>query len=168
MASEGSVRRALIETDFLFGLRESDGRHPKVALALDAVKRGELRLTVLSSAVLEARAVLYSRGLSPARCEEAMSLIDSALAEGGVSEFMATRFSDVVVAEHLRRLHPGLGYFDSLHAAPAKRFGVPILGSEGVYGRIGVPFIDLDGFKPPKDGEPGVEAPAGKGSRNGP
>ena len=137
---------ALVETDFLFGLRRSDARNPKVLLALEAAGRGELALTVLSSAVVEARTVMYSRGMDPADAEEAVSLMDSVLAEHGVRDFLPTELADVVVAERLRSRHPELGYFDSLHAASASRLSVPILGSEGAYPRIGVPFIDLDRF----------------------
>ena len=148
MASEGERQTALVEADFLFGLRRSDARNKKVAQALAAAKRGELELRVLSSAVLEVRTVIHSRGIGPSKCEEAMSLMDSSLAEHGVREFLPIEIADVVVAERLRGRHPDLGYFDSLHAAQAGRLGVPILGSEGAYQRIGIPFIDLDRFEP--------------------
>ena len=45
----------LVETDFLFGLRESDSRHSKILHALKMHSDGKLAIKVLSSAVLEAQ-----------------------------------------------------------------------------------------------------------------
>lgn len=147
MAAAEGPRVALVETDFLFGLRKSDPRNGGVMKALKAVKDGQLELQVLASAVLEVRTVLYSRGMSPSECEVVVSTMDFALAEHGVRKFLQTELADLVVAERLMSLHPDLGFFDSIHAAPATRHQIPILGSEGVYQRIGVPFIDLDRFE---------------------
>ncbi|MBI3841108.1 MAG: hypothetical protein HY297_04035 [Thaumarchaeota archaeon] len=144
MALRKPTQKALVESDFLFGLRSSDLRHDKVTAALKRHKKGDLELTVMSSAVLETRAVMYSRGLRPAESEEAVSLMDTALAAYGVREFLPVRLGDVVVAERLKSQRPDLGFFDSLHAAGSKRLGIPLLTSEGVYQRIGLPVLDLD------------------------
>ncbi len=137
-------KKALIESDFLFGLRLSDKRHRRVRRALVAHRNGDLQLRVLSSAVVEVRAVLYSRGLGPAESEDALSLMDATLAGYGVREFLPVEMADVVVAERLRLQYPGLGFFDSLHAATSRRLALPILSSEGIYRRIGISTLDLD------------------------
>lgn len=143
MASEGN-RQALVESDFLFGLRSSDARHPKVMKALGMQREGKLSLRVLSSAALEVRAVLYSRGLGPKDVEEAFSLMAAMLADHGVGESVPVELADVIVAERLRGERADLGFFDSLHAASSKRLGLSLLSSEGVYQRLGLSVIDLD------------------------
>jgi len=103
-----------------------------------------LEIKVLSSAVLEVRAVLYSRGFDASELEDALSLMDAVLAEYGVREFLPVEISDVVVAERLRTQEAELGFFDSLHAATSKRLGVAILSREGVYRKLGLAALDLD------------------------
>ena len=137
-------KKALIESDFLSGLRQSDKRHDKVVRALGAHRNGDLELRVLSSAVMEVRAVLYSRGLGPSESEDALSLMDAILAEYGVRTFLPVEMADVVVAERLRLQQAELGFFDSLHAATSRRLGLPILSPEGIYRRIGIPALDWD------------------------
>ncbi|MGH9919756.1 MAG: hypothetical protein ACRD6W_12940 [Nitrososphaerales archaeon] len=136
-----------MESDFLFGLRRSDARHAKVVTALEMHREGSLRIALLSSAVLEARAVLYSRGLKSKEAEEAFSLMAALMAEYGVSESLPVGLGDVIVAERMRGDEPSLTFFDSLHAATSKRLGVTLLSSEGSYGRLGLSVIDLDKLK---------------------
>jgi len=143
MALEGGQRVA-VETDFLFGLRKSDARHANVMAALKRHKEGALLIALLSSAVLEARAVLYSRGTKTSDVEEAFSLMAALLAEFGVVETVALSLSDVVLAEGMRSDLPSLTFFDSLHAATCKRLGMTLLSSEGLYERLGLSVIDLD------------------------
>ncbi len=143
MAAEAGEQVA-VESDFLLGLRKSDPRHSKVVLALKMQKDGKLSLNVLSSAVLEVRAVLYSRGLSPKDVEEAFLLMASILAEYGSDKFLPLELNDVIVAERMRSEESSLGFFDSLHAAVSKRLNIKLLSSEGAYGRLGLPVIDLD------------------------
>jgi hypothetical protein len=143
MASEAGQQVA-VESDFLFGLRKSDVRHPKVIVALKMHKEGELRIVLLSSATLEVRTVLYSRGLQSKDVEEVFTLMASFLAEYGVDETLPLSLDDIIVAERLRSDEPALTYFDSLHAAASKRLGVTMLSSEGAYGRLGLPVMDLD------------------------
>lgn len=143
MASEGG-RQALVESDFLLGLRSSDRRHAKVMKALRMHREGRLSLRVLSSAALEVRAVLYSRGLGTGEVQEAFSLMAAMLAEHGAGESVPVELADVIVAERLRGEEPSLGFFDSLHAASSMRLGLHLLSSEGAYASLGLPVIELD------------------------
>lgn len=140
-------QRVSVESDFLFGLRKSDKRHPKVIAALKKHKEGVSLITLLASAVLEVRAVLYSRGMKSSDVEEVFSLMAALLAEFGVAESSTLSMTDVIVAETMRRDMPSLTFFDSLHAATSKRLGLTILSSEGSYARLGLPFVDLDKVK---------------------
>ncbi len=130
MASEAGQKVA-VESDFLFGLRKSDVRHANVVAALEKHKEGSLVIIVLPSAVLEARAVLYSRGVKSKDVEDAFSLMAALLAEYGVAGSTGLSLSDVVVAERMRGDMPSLTFFDSLHAATSKRLGMTLLSSEG-------------------------------------
>jgi hypothetical protein len=144
MASEAASQKIAVESDFLLGLRKSDKRHPNVFIALKKHREGSFMITLLSSAVLEVRAVLYSRGVKGRDVEETFSLMAALLAENGVTESSTLSLSDVVVAEAMRNDMPSLTFFDSLHAATSKRLGMTVLSSEGSYARLGLPFIDLD------------------------
>lgn len=144
MASRSGQQEVLIESDFLLGLRKSDLRHFKVLAALRMHSEGRLSIKVLSSAVLEVRAVLYSRGLGHKDIEDAFSIMGSMLTEYGIREFVPTGLSDIVVAERMRSEEAKLGFFDSLHAAISKRLETKLLSSEGMYSRLGLPVIDLD------------------------
>jgi hypothetical protein len=146
MASEPGQEVA-VESDFLFGLRKSDIRHSNVMAALENHKGGRLHITVLPSAVLEVRAVLYSRGVKSKEVEAAFSLMAGLLAEYGVAGSSDLSLSDVIVAERMRSDMPSLTFFDSLHAATSKRLGMTMLSSEGSYPLIGLDFIDLDKLK---------------------
>src|SRR5208283_3747147 len=146
MASE-SGQQVIVESDFLFGLRKSDVRHSKVIAALEMHKNGRLRITPLSSAALEVRAVLYSRGVQSKDIEETFTLMAALLAEYDINDTLPVNISDMIVAERLRQDEPGLTFFDSLHAAASKRLGVTILSSEGAYRRLGLPAMDLDKLK---------------------
>ncbi|HXY56879.1 MAG TPA: hypothetical protein VEH01_04610 [Nitrososphaerales archaeon] len=74
MASEAG-QKVGVESDFLLGLRKSDRRHSNVVAALNKHREGAFLITLLSSAVLEVRAVLYSRGVSGEDVEETFSLM---------------------------------------------------------------------------------------------
>lgn len=146
MVSQTSRQEDLVESDFLFGLRKGDRRHSKVLRALNMHGNGVLSIKVLSSAVMEVRSVLYSRGLSFAGVEDALSLMDAALAEYGVRGFVPLTLGDVVVAERMRSEEAELGFFDSLHAATGKRLKLKLLSSEGIYSKVGLPVTDLNGL----------------------
>jgi hypothetical protein len=147
MASETKGQKAAVESDFLFGLRKSDKRHAHVIAALEMHQEGSLLITLLSSAVFEVRAVLYSKGMKSKDVEETFSLMAALLAEYGVGGSSDLSLSDVIVAERMRGDMPSLTFFDSLHAATSKRLGMTLLSSEGSYGRLGLDVIDLDKLK---------------------
>lgn len=140
-------KKVAIESDFLFGLRKSDTRHANVVAALKMHEEGNFVINLLSSAVLEVRAVLYSRGMEGKDVEETFSLMAALLAEHNVSESLALTLSDVIVAERMRGEMAGLTFFDSMHAATSKRLGMTLLSSEGSYERLGLHVIDLDKLK---------------------
>ncbi len=140
-------QKVAVESDFLFGLRRSDTRHANVMAALKMHREGSLLILLLSSAVLEVRAVLYSRGMKGIEVEEAFSLMAALLAEYGVAGSSDLSLSDVIVAERMRGDMPSLTFFDSLHAATTKRLGMTLLSSEGSYGRLGLDVLDLDKLK---------------------
>lgn len=146
MASE-SGQQVIVESDFLFGLRKSDVRHHAVITALEMHRNGRLRITPLSSAALEVRAVLYSRGVQSKDIEETFTLMAALLAEYDINDTLPVNISDVIVAERLRQNELGLTFFDSLHAAASKRLGLALLSSEGAYRRLGLPTMDLDKLK---------------------
>jgi predicted nucleic acid-binding protein len=148
MASEAAAGQPVaVESDFLFGLRKSDTRHRNVITALEMHENGKLAITLLPSAILEVRAVLYSRGLKGKDVEEVFSLMAALLAQYGVGEVSTLNLSDVIVAEKMRSDEPDLTFFDSLHAATSKRLGTSLLSSEGIYKRLGLAVIDLDKLK---------------------
>ncbi len=112
--------------------------------ALKMHREGGLTITLLSSAMLEARAVLYSREMKGIDVEGTFSLMAALLAEYGVAGSSDLSLSDVIVAERMRSDMPSLTFFDSLHAATSKRLGMTLLSSEGSYRRLGLDVIDLD------------------------
>jgi hypothetical protein len=146
--AESGRQEVIVESDFLFGLRKSDARHSRVIAALEMHRDGMLRITPLSSAALEVRAVLYSRGVQGKDVEETFTLMAALLAEYGVGDALPVNISDVIVAERMRRDEPDLTFFDSLHAAASKRLGITLLSSEGAYRRLGLPVMDLDKLEP--------------------
>lgn len=143
MASRTSSA-VLVESDFLFGLRDSDSHHAHVLKALDMHKGGAIVISVLSSSVIEVQAVLHSRGLRNDVIEDALSLMDIILAQYGIRRFVSLELSDTVLSERLRQDYRGLGFFDSLHAAASHRLGIRLLSSEGIYESLGLQVIDLD------------------------
>jgi hypothetical protein len=133
-----------VESDFLFGLRKSDMRHSHVMHALDDHRQDRIRIKILSSAVIEVRAVLASRGLRAKIIEEVLSLMAALLDDYGVSDFVPLSLGGVILAEQLRDQFPDLSFFDSLHAATSKGQRHKLLSSEGIYKKIGLEVIDLD------------------------
>jgi hypothetical protein len=64
MAFKTAKKVALVESDFLLGLRKGDRIHGDAIKALTMHRKGTLQLRILSSAVIEVSAALYSKGLS--------------------------------------------------------------------------------------------------------
>lgn len=144
MASKSGRREVLVESDFLFGLRRGDRHHEGVCKALSMHREGPLDISILSSAVVEVRTTLYSRGLRLHEVEDALALMDAILSDAGVRSYISLRLSDVVLAERLRSQFTELTFFDSLHAATSKRAGVPILSGDPIYRKIGVATITYE------------------------
>lgn len=144
MAPSSGRRQALVESDFLFGLREGDKHHGDVDRALSTCRKGLLDITILSSAVVEVRATLYSRGLASREIEEVVALMDAMLADAGAKDYVSIKLSDIVVAEILRSQTTELSFFDSLHAAASKRARIPLLSSDSIYERIGVTTMNYE------------------------
>jgi len=138
MAFQTDKKVVLIESDFLLGLRSGDRNHADVIKALAMHKKGSLQLRILSSAVIEVRAVLYSKGLASHHVEDAVSLIDAALHNFRVENYVPTILSDIVLSERLREEFPNLTFFDSLHASTSKRLGIPLLSHDPIYDEVGV------------------------------
>jgi len=143
MAFQASKKVTLVESDFLLGLRKGDRNHADVVKTLSMHRKGSLQLRILSSAVIEVRAVLYSKGLALHQVEDAISLIDAELNDFGVRIYVPIRLSDIVLAERLRDEFPNLTFFDSLHASASKRLGIPLLSNDPIYEEIGVPAINF-------------------------
>lgn len=143
MASRASSA-VLVESDFLFALRDSDPHHAHATKALDMHKGGTIAISVLSSSVFEVQAVLHARGLGNDVIEDALSLMDAILAQYGVRRFVSLELSDTVLSERMRQNYRGLGFFDSLHAAASHRLGIRLLSSEGIYESLGLQVMDLD------------------------
>ena len=143
MAS-GAGSPTLVESDFLFGLRDSDAHHVHVLKALELHKSGEMAIRVSSSSVIEVQTVLHSRGLASNVIEDALSLMGGILALNRIVDFVPFELGDAVLSERLRANHRGLGYFDSLHAAVCERLQSTMLSSEGAYEALGLRVLDLD------------------------
>ena len=143
MVSERHSKEILAETEFLFGLRENDPHHPAVSKILRLSKNGILKVRILSSAVIELRAVLYSHGLSPMEVKEVCSLMDLQLSDMDIQTYEPLILSDVVLAERLRMETPKLTFFDSLHAAVAKRLNKPLISDDPIYPEAGVKTLSF-------------------------
>jgi len=138
MASESGRKEVLVESDFLFGLRSGDKHHGDVNRVLSLSRKGILEISVLSSAVVEVRATLYSRGLKFNEVENSIALMDAMLSEAGAKNYVSIKLSDAVLSEILRSQFDELTFFDSLHAAISKRVGIPLLSGDPIYNKIGV------------------------------
>ena len=144
MAARSDKREIVVESDFLFGLREGDRHHQDVERMLSMNKNGILEIAVLSSAVVEVRAVLYSKGFDLHQVEEAITLMDFMLSEAEIRNFIEVKLSDVVLSESLRSQHGELTFFDSLHAAVAKRADLALLSGDPIYKKIGLKTLNYD------------------------
>lgn len=143
MVAKSDKREIVVESDFLFGLREGDRHHHDVEKTLSLNKTDALKIAILSSAVIEVRAVLYSKGFTFRQVEEAITLMDFMLSKAGAKNFIEVKLSDVVLAESLKSMHNELTFFDSLHAAVAKRIDLALLSSDPIYREIGLKTLNF-------------------------
>ncbi len=144
MASKPGRGEVLVESDFLFGLRKGDRYHEGVVKALSMHREGTLGIGILSSAVVEVRTTLYSRGLRLHEVEDALAFMDAILSDANVRVYLSLKLSSVVLAERLRSQFTELTFFDSLHAATSKILGMPILSDDPIYRKIGVATITYE------------------------
>lgn len=121
----------LIETDFLFGLRTSDRYNPIVERSLKLAREKKVDLAVITSAIFEVRAVLYSQGKKPAEISRILILMKNKLEENDIHEELI-QFDDFILADFLRSTYPELTFFDALHAAMSKRRNIPLYGNDAV------------------------------------
>lgn len=130
MVAEPGEEEALVESEFLFAIRKGDKHHGEAVKILELCRKGLVKLRVLSSAVAEVRAVLYSQGFRGRRVEEVCSLMDAQLLEAGVKEYEPITLADAVLAEVLKNQHPSLTFFDALHVATARRLNMMLLSND--------------------------------------
>ena len=104
------------ETEFLSSLRPEDRWNRLSRKILQKVSQHRIQISVLESAVLEMRAVLYSQGKGSRETYTSLILIKRKLVKHGISE-EATSIDDYILADKLREDFGELTYFDSVHAS---------------------------------------------------
>lgn len=130
MVATPSEEEGLVESEFLFAIKKGDKHHGEAEKILGLCKKGLVKLRVLSSAVAEVRAVLYSRGFKGRQIEGVCSLMDAQLLEAGIKEYEPITLADAVLAEVLKHQHPRLTFFDALHVATARRLNMMLLSND--------------------------------------
>ena len=128
------------ETEFLFSLRPKDRWNRLSRKILQKVSQHRIQLSVLESAVLEMRAVLYSQGKGSRETYASLILIKRKLVKHGISE-EPTSIDDYILADKLREDFGELTYFDSMHAAAALRRNQTLITNDSVYGRCEVKTV---------------------------
>lgn len=140
MADEGNL---LIETDFLFGIRENDELNPLVEKALNQHREGKLDLTVSGAAPIEAHAVMDSQGVDQSTISKALSLMESRLVQEKIDEYTDITLTDMSAATRLRNEIGELTFFDSIHAAISTRTQTPILSSDPIFRETRATWVNL-------------------------
>lgn len=121
--------RVYAETDFILALAKKDDWLKPGAQRLYQQHKGDIETSVVT--IIEVALVAKRHDLD----------LDAML--GSVFELAHVRgiaLEEAMRAAHLIT-HEGVGVFDAFHAVMSR--GVPIMSSEKVYERIGVPFIPL-------------------------
>ncbi len=136
----------LVETDFIFGLRQGDRLHDHVSAALERNLEGEISLCISAVAPIETNAVMASRGVSEHRISAAFLLINKVLEKNGIESYTKIKIPDMEFASNLRQKLNRLTFFDSLHAAISKRMDIPILSSDPIYDSLDLIWVDLQDF----------------------
>lgn len=133
----------IVETDFIFGLRQGDRLHDHVSVALERNLEGEVSLCISGVAPIEANAAMASQGICERRIGAAFLLINKVLEKNGIESYTKVTVPDMELALNLRQKGPSLTFFDSLHAAISKRTDIPILSSDPIYDSLDVTWTDL-------------------------
>ncbi|MFW6111201.1 MAG: hypothetical protein ACOC6H_04110 [Thermoproteota archaeon] len=139
----GEVPRYLVETDFLFGLREDDSLHPQVMKALEDHKEGEVKLALSSPSTLEVMVVSLSQGVQLEELATATHLMTLELSTHQLHQYLSPSLHDLHTSISLRLENRGVTLFDSLHAALAKNNSVCLLSSDSIYDSLGIDREDL-------------------------
>ncbi|MEA2089709.1 MAG: hypothetical protein U9O89_02995 [Thermoproteota archaeon] len=139
----GETPRYLVETDFLFGLREKDPLHQNVMKALVDHKEGRVRLTLSSASPLEVMVVALSQGVQLEQLATAIHLMDVELSANKVHRYLSPSLGDIRTSLRMRLENKELTLFDSLHAAAAKNNSLCMLSSDSIYDSLGVNRKDL-------------------------
>lgn len=136
-------RKRIVETDFLFGIREDDDLNPFVEKALEQHREDKLDLTVSGAAPIEAYAVMASQGVDQSTISEALSLMESKLVQEETDEYTSVTLSDMSTAARLRSKIGELTFFDSIHAAISSRKQTPILSSDPILKETEATWVNL-------------------------
>ncbi len=113
------MARALVETGFLLALNPRDRNHEWALKLLEGGEGGAIELYVSPAAPVEVSLILGSRGLSEREIREALEAMEDAMARFTKPRYVELRLDHAALAAELRRSHPELSFFDSLHAAVA-------------------------------------------------
>lgn len=136
-------RKLIIETDFLFGIREDDDLNPFVEKALEQHQEGKLDLTVSGAAPIEAYAVMASQEVNQSTISEALSLMEAKLVQEETDKYTNVTLSDMSTAARSRNEIRELTFFDSIHAAISSRTQTPILSSDPILKETEATWVNL-------------------------
>lgn len=132
----------LVETEFLFGLRENDRWHKHVSEIIELHQNGKIEpLLCCSSAFLEAGVVLQSSGLVPEQVEEALFLMKQRMAEANIVELGLNSDDIVRLYELLRQFN--ITYFDAMQAAVALGRRATLISNDKTFKQIGIKTISF-------------------------
>ncbi len=140
-------RKALIETDFLFGLSSSNNHYPHVIKLLKEHKAKKLKLIISGISPVEVVATLLSRGFKLEVISQVLNAMNMKLLEYGVKEYSTLTIQILQLATILRAKHRELTFFDSIHLATAINKDMPLITSDQtllkIAKNVGVKTINL-------------------------
>ena len=128
-------RKNPTRTDFLFGINPLDKLHNYVVTIAKLSKERKIYCLVASSAFMEFRTVLYSRGKKPIEVLEALSIIKDFIKSNNIME-IPLKGEHIIAGESLRVRYGELTYFDALHAGVALVEKAMVVSYDDVYSRI--------------------------------
>ncbi|RLE53099.1 MAG: hypothetical protein DRJ26_03825 [Candidatus Methanomethylicota archaeon] len=123
-------RKALIETDFLFGLSSSNNLYQHVIKWLKEHKAKKFKLILSGISPVEVVATLLSRGFKLEVITQVLNAMNLKLHEYGVKEYSTPTIPILQLATTLRVNHHELTFFDSIHLATAINQELPLITSD--------------------------------------
>lgn len=133
----------IAETEFLFGVRESDKRNQEVAEILSLCRQGKIsNFKVSSSGYLEVCMVMLSNGARAGQIQETLMLLKHKLIESSVLE-LSFSSNDLIRGFELLKRHR-LEFFDALHAGVTLGQNAVIVSNDKIYDRVGVRRVSFD------------------------